>query len=430
VVALKLLVSFLYIVLLAGLSAASAAAQTPAGVPDAPAEPVRMDWDPRPSIRVGDLLRLDFRLKLQGDLRRFSADQSTDDGTFEFHRRRVGIEGELFDQRAEFQIERETRDGGSWRDVYLNVRVADAFEVRAGKFKIPFGLEETTGTTDLDFVDRTLGSDILAPARSVGIMAHGEIGRLFEYEAGGFRKDGENARLTEPAFLLPGEAPSDTGGVIAARIVGTPWGRGGGSRPRFGLAATSGSTREGLNSLRGRTVSGYPFFPRVNVNGRRVRVGLEGEWNPGPLGFRGEYIRDAEERLRQGLGDVDLSTLIGHAWYLSATWVLTGESKAGGIRPGNSLFAGGMGAVEIGTRLETLAFGSVADQGPAFRNPRADHLLGNADRVWTTGVNWYVNRWVKLQGNAIREALDDAERTPVPGRRVFWSGVLRMQLVI
>jgi phosphate-selective porin len=332
-VVLQLLVNSLHVVLLAVLSAASAAAQTQAVVPDAPAERVRVDWDPRPSLRVGDLLRIDFRLKLQGDLRRFSPDQETDDGTFELHRRRAGIAGELFDERAEFQIERELREGGLWRDVYLNVRVTDAFEARAGKFKMPFGLEETTGTTDLDFIHRTLGSDTLAPARSVGIMAHGQMGRLFEYEAGGFRKDGDNARLTEPAFLLPGEAPSDTGGVIAARVVGTPWGRSGGSRPRFGFAATSGSTREGLNSLRGRTVSGYAFFPRVNVNGSRVRVGLEGEWNPGPLGFRGEYIRNAEERLRQGLGGVDLSTLIAHSWYLSATWVLTGESKAGGIRP-------------------------------------------------------------------------------------------------
>jgi phosphate-selective porin OprO/OprP len=428
---LKRLVYCLHITLLAVLSAASASAQTQTESQKKPAERVRMDWDPRPSLRVGDVLRVDFRLKLQADLRSFFPDQPTDDGTFHLHRRRAGIEGALFNQRVEFQIERELRgERGSWRDVFVNVRTSDAFEARAGRFKMPFGLEETTGTMDLDFIYRTLGSDALAPARSVGVMAHGEIGRLVEYEAGGFRKDGDNARLTELAFLRPGEEPADTRAVIAARVVATPWGRGGGSRPRFGIAATSGSTREGLNSLRGRTVFGSAFFPRVNVKGRRVRTGLEGEWNPGPLGFRGEYIRVAEERTGQGLGDVDLSTFVAHSWYFSATWALTGESKAGGIRPQDSLFNGGAGAFEIGTRLETLGFGSASNDGPAFRNPRTDHVLGNTNRVWTNGLNWYVNRWLKIQGNAIREAIDDDARTPVPGRRVFWSGVLRMQLVI
>ena len=42
------------------------------------------------------------------------------------------------------------------------------------------------------------------------------------------------------------------------------------------------------------------------------------------------------------------------------------------------LFDGGIGAVEIGTRLEELRFRSASREGPAFANPRADHLAGNA----------------------------------------------------
>ena len=51
-------------------------------------------------------------------------------------------------------------------------------------------------------------------------------------------------------------------------------------------------------------------------------------------------------------------------------------------------------------------------------------------RVWTAGVNWYPNRWVRLQGNAVRETFEDTNRTPVPGDATFWSGVLRMQVVL
>jgi hypothetical protein len=45
-------------------------------------------------------------------------------------------------------------------------------------------------------------------------------------------------------------------------------------------------------------------------------------------------------------------------------------------------------------------------------------------------VNWYVNRWVKVQGNIIRESIEDPPRGPVPTRPVFWSGVVHFQVVL
>lgn len=391
---------------------------------------VRVDWDPRPSLRFGDVGRIDFRLKLQADVRGFNPEQDTDEGTFELQRRRAGVAGEFFG-RVEFEIERELRERGPWRDVYVDVQASNALEVKAGKFKIPFGLEQTTGTMDQDFIFRTLASTTIAPARDVGVMAHGRFTRAFEYEAGLFRDDGENARLTEPVFLLPGEPEPEGGRVFATRVVTTPVPRGrNNERLRVGVAFTSANLPEGLNSLRGRTVFGSAFFPRVYVRGRRTRMGIEAEWNPGRFGFRSEYMRALDERQGQGLGDIDLSTLITRGWYASATWIVTGERKGGGVNPDDPLFRGGVGAIELASRIETLAFGSASHEGPAFTNPRAEHIAENRDTIWTTGVNWYVNRWVKLQANAIRERIEDPERTPVSGRQVFWSGVFRMQLVL
>ena len=107
-----------------------------------------------------------------------------------------------------------------------------------------------------------------------------------------------------------------------------------------------------------------------------------------------------------------------------------GERKADGIQPKRPLFSRGIGAVEIGTRLESLSFGSVSQEGPAFRNPRAEHIAENKEFVWTTGVNWYPNRWVKVQANAIRERIEDELRTPVAGQQTFWSGVIRLQFAL
>jgi phosphate-selective porin OprO/OprP len=389
---------------------------------------VRTDWNPRPSLRIGDVARIDFRLKLQFDFRTFSPDQPGDDGTFVLRRRRAAIDGTLF-KRIDFQIERELRERGPWRDVYANGRIANALEIRAGKFKMPFGLEENTSSTDLDFIYRTVGTIALTPARDVGGMAHGRVGRLLDYEAGGFRHDGEDA-LSEEGFLLTGEQRPPSERAIAARIVTTPWGRGGGARPRLGLAATSSDVPEGLNSMTGRSVFRSKFFPRVYVRGRRLRVGAQAEWNPGPFGFRSEYIKVTEERNGQGLGDVDLSNLIGRSWYASGTWVVTGENKAGGIGPRRPLLQGGIGSIEIGARFDSTTFDSASHAGPAFRNPRADNVKANTERVWTTGVSWYINRWLKIQANGIRETFTDVQRTPVAGETSFWSGVARLQVVL
>jgi phosphate-selective porin OprO/OprP len=413
--------------LLASTSVTMAGAQTPAG--DPPDKPrTRVDWNPRPSLRIGDAARIDFRLKLQLDLRAFSPDQPVDDGTFQLHRRRAAVEGTLF-KRVDFQVERELRERGPWRDVYADARIDNALQFQGGKFKMPFGLEETTGTMDLDFIYRTVGTVALTPARDVGGMAHGRLGRTLEYEAGAFRHDGEGA-LSEEGFLLPGEEQPRAERAIAARVLATPWGRGGGSRPRLGLAATSSAVPEGLNSVAGRSVFRSTFFPRLYVRGRRMRIGAQAEWNPGPFGFRSEYIRVSEDRNGQGLGDVDLSALIGRSWYASATWVVTGEKKGNGIGPRRPLLQGGIGSIEVAARFERAALGSAAHDGPAFRNPRADNVLGNAERVWTTGANWYVNRWFKVQANGIREMFEDAQRTPVSGHTTFWSGVIRLQAVL
>jgi phosphate-selective porin len=234
-----------------------------------------------------------------------------------------------------------------------------------------------------------------------------------------------------PVFALPGEIPPAPGRSIAGRVIVTPWGRGGRARPRLGVAVTSSTVAEGLNSLRGRSVFEAGFFDRIYVRGRRTRLGGEAEWSPGPFGLRAEYIRVTEGRERQGLGDSNLSDLIARSWYMSGTWVITGEKKAGGVKPPRRpLFQGGAGAFEVGTRMESVRFSSASREGPAFTNPRAEHVAPSGERVWTTGVTWFWNRWFRIQVNAIREEFDDPARSPAPGTRRFWSGVLRTQLAI
>jgi phosphate-selective porin len=199
---------------------------------------------------------------------------------------------------------------------------------------------------------------------------------------------------------------------------------------RVGAAYTWADVPEGLNSLRGRNMlETFTFFEPVYVNGPRQRFGFEVDFIAGPASVRSEWMQSRETRDGQGLRNEDLSAFVSTGWYLSGTWVLTGEAKADGVTPRRPLFRDGFGAVEVGVRYDQLELGSASHEGPAFPNPRADHLLPNRDAVWTVGVNWFPIRWVRVSANAFHETYDDPERTPILGTTEYWSGLLRLQIV-
>lgn len=414
----------------AALLALLTAGVAPAAAQDQPPDdnPSGLRWRNRPSIQFGDV-RLDIRLKAAYDWRWFDPEIGEIDGLWRV--RRGGINGEIGDH-VEFQIERDLFETGDWRDVFVNWRSFRQFELSVGRFKVPFGREQLVSVTSVDFAARTLASSTIAPARDKGLMAHGRFfQRGLTYEVGVFDDDGDNGRLEEEQFTVVGEL-EDVGPSFAGRLTATPL------RPlaetfeafRVGFAYGAASIPEGLNSLRGRSLYGtVDFFEPVYVNGRRTRMGVEMTYTPGPLGFTAEWMQAREQRKGQGLSEDDLSDLITTGWYAAATWLLTGEDKEDFEDPRRPLFDGGVGAIEAAVRYERLGFESAEKIGPAFTNPRAEHILPNSDRIWTVGVNWFANRWVRLTLNAVHEEFEDAARAPILGTSDYWSGVARLQIV-
>jgi phosphate-selective porin len=135
-------------------------------------------------------------------------------------------------------------------------------------------------------------------------------------------------------------------------------------------------------------------------------------WTPGPFSLKSELIRLEDERRGQGLIGDDLPSIVSNGWYVSGSWVATGERKTARVEPRRPLFQGGVGAIELAARYEQLGFGSpsadggLEDVAPAL-HPRAARLTSVRDHLVSVGVNWYLNRWVRVQVNAIRE--DGAE---------------------
>jgi phosphate-selective porin len=252
------------------------------------------------------------------------------------------------------------------------------------------------------------------------------------YEAGIFEHDGRNARPRNPERMFGDQTIALRLGVQPFRasktvfedlLVGV-------AMTRSDLADANGLL-EGRPGLRARTPMDVEFFESdVYIRGRRERRGFEARWRPGPASIKAEYIKVTDQRLEESVEDTDLSPFLAKGWYVSGTVALTGDKKADGLdAPKRPIGRGGIGAVEVGARLEEITYGSVAT-GEASTSPRSDVIPGNGDRVTTFGVNWYLNRWIKVQFNLIREKITDPSQGPLPSQPTFWSRILRFQFTI
>ncbi|MFN7916370.1 MAG: porin [Vicinamibacterales bacterium] len=402
-------------------------------------EGLRFTWKDHPSLRAGDWLRLDFGAKIQGDRMNPGDDPKGFDDT-QLTRARVGIDGELF-KVFQFSIERELTSNGdvklnakstktNWRDLYGEIKIADALQVRGGRFKVPFSLDQLTGISNNDFIYRSLGASYLAPARDIGGMVHGRFfGRDLTYAVGLFEHDGDNSRSNKVTG-----ADRTLAARVTARLL----------KPiKFlnlddaefgGNFATSevNDDSELPNGLRGRTlISDATFFDPVFVRGTRNRYGADVDWHDHQVGARAEYLAVTDAREGQGLRGNNLNAARAQAYYVQGTWLITGETKDRPVDPANPLPMKGVGAVEIAVRLERMWFDSKATGEPAFSNSRAEVILPNGNKVFTAGLNWYLNRWMKLQFNAIHQEIEDAGRTPMlDGTTKFWGTVFRAQLAL
>jgi phosphate-selective porin OprO/OprP len=418
--------------------------------PDEPLDPElyrgtvgwKLDWTQHPSMRYGDLFRLDVTAKLQEDGHSSYGVVAGLD-PWEFHRNRLGVKGYLT-KKIEYEIEHEftekeltekdVQEGltpkSQWKDVYVNLTYLKKGQIQIGKFKVPFGLDQLTGVTHNDFVYRSLGANYLDPGRDIGVMVHAPFFKHgLTYAVGGFFNDGDNAKSKK----IEGG-----GATFAARVTGMPFRRLSTSslgNIEIGSAFTYSRLSDDSfrpNGLRGRTVMTQDtFFVSVYVKGHRRRWESDADWTSGPASVRTEFTWESDDRLGQGIGDEDLSDARGRAWYVSGTFILTGERKQRPVKAAEPFAQGGIGAIELAGRFERMWFDSapVGDE-PPLRNPRAVNIYPSGDYALTLGINWTLNRFTKIQFNGIREQVEDPERNPVPNGAAFWSRVIRLQFVL
>jgi len=385
---------------------------------------VKLSFDKRPSMKAGNLLTAGIRFKAQVDFRDFPDEPETPSKpVVDLPRTRIGVEGRLM-REFDYQIEGELSDASQpWRDIFIQTRSFRLLQVRAGQFKIPFSLEQLTSGMDLDFNYRSLAASFLAPGRDVGLMVFGRaVNETLRYQAGVFKHGGDNVRESERT-----DAQADR--TYAGRLVVRPWNTYDNLFRTFsaGVAFTTGVLPAGPNGVRGKTIPGDTFFQQLFVNGNRRRIGGEFQWRPGPVQLQGEYIETRDQRFGQGIENQDLPNAYARGWYASGVWLLTGGQMRDSIAPDRPFLRGGIGAIEIGVRRERLAAWSPGVNDGSFSSPRAPWVMPRADDVWTVGVNWFWNPFVKLVANVIHERRTEDGRVLV-SQGNLWSQVFRVQL--
>lgn len=228
-------------------------------------------------LQAGDL-RLDPTGRVQVQLNTTSVDEddvavAPASSAFETRRIRLGTTFTYGDW-IEGKVEVDFSGGGArLTDGFADLAVTEEMGIRAGQFKKPFGLFELESSTKIRTIERGLrirgvgelvgvagetqsllsGSDYLG--RQIGVMAHGQVGRL-GYAAGVFNGEGANTRETEASKAY---AARLTYGVRDALVLGAavsrqPTGSFDGSDEVHGTAvevdaAWGGFRREGLTVM-------------------------------------------------------------------------------------------------------------------------------------------------------------------------------------
>jgi phosphate-selective porin OprO/OprP len=345
-----------------------------------------------------------FQLRLKGyaqfDGRSFLAvDKVPAVDTFLMRRVRPILEGTLA-RNFEFRIMPDFGAGSvTLQEAYLEFKWMPEVNVRAGRFKVPVGLERLQSSANTTFVELALPTN-LTPNYDLGYQVAGNfLNGSLSYQTGVFNGVPDN-----------GSSDSDTQNYkdAAARISAQPF-KATDWEPLRGLSLGAGwSYGKNLGSVSSPSLPSYKtpgqltFFNYRSdgsntgtavANGDLRRFSPQATYYYGPLGVLAEYIASSQP-VKIGANQRDIRN---EAWQVTTSFVLTGENASyTGVNPRTSLdlSKGTWGAWELAGRFSTLLVS--ADAFPLFADPAK--VTKNA-RAWAYGINGYLNKNVKIQAD-------------------------------
>ena len=268
----------------------------------------------------------------------------------------------------------EGEDSYETKDLYLRYKGFDFADIKIGQSKEPFGLENVTSSGNSLFTERSLSTFALGRSKGVNLS---EANRAYSWSIGKYKVE-QN-----------GKVKADGDRAYTARATISPINRDT-SYIHFGLAYTNRDLQGAEYEIKtnGGVDSGFNFLDTRNIATETiVKKGAEAAWGRGPLSLQGEY----QQLQIEALNTNQSATYQGY--YTQLSYFLTNDHRPykkgrfSGVKPNSK-----QGAWELTLRKTAL---QSVEIGSANNNDAID--------IATTvvGVNYYLNKKVKLMLNAI-----------------------------
>jgi len=379
----------------------------------------------RNSIQLTGRMHLDYRDidndgLSAGNLGDIDKDGATGASQFELRRARLGVKGK-FAKYFNYEVVGNLPGTATIDVAFLDFAKYDQMQLRVGKFKQPFGLEQLTSSNNIDFLERSY-VDQTAPGKKLGAMLFGEpkvgttyAGSIFQmndvendaksedmsYAGRGTLNFAElmgnkdaiyhvglagynNSSTIRPTSSSQSAGSSTTSGtffsyrtpgrglsnIFRAQIQGDSVGSG----HTHTVDATSSSTTAATSSTVANTA---PGVSDATADIEAKGYGLEGILAYNSFKLQGEYTRgESKANFRDGTGRMKLDN---EAFYGEALWLLTGEKYSGSYKKG--VFSSikpmkefdldnfsGLGAWELGLRYEAFDVSDTVRSGTGLEN--------------------------------------------------------------
>ena len=401
----------------------------------------------RNSISLTGRMHLDYRFNEGGfeDGRIEDRDTQSLADQFELRRARLGVKGK-FAKDFKYEVVGNLPGTATIDVAFLDWAKYDKFQIRTGKFKQPFGLEQLTSSNNIALMERSY-VDQTVPGKKIGLQVMGAPGAGLTYALSTYQPHD-----TELNISGGGKASGAARGTINfAEIMGNKEmimhvGLSG-LDTAYSISTSSTSQTNNVSDDQRGTISSFrtpgrglnnAFRGQVNgdpcttagVSGgctsefgatvKQQAYGLEGIFASGPFKLAGEYSEanyKGTKTVTAGLNEVKYDT---QTYYVEAGWFITGEKYASSYK--NGVFSsfkpnddfdldnGKWGAVEALFRVEgykvddvSIAQGGVSSaNGGRIQGGQTGVLatgIESAARTYTGGIRWILNPNVVIKAN-------------------------------
>ena len=346
-----------------------------------------------------------------------------------FRRARIGADGTVF-KDFDYRILLDfggsgVENAGQLYEGWVQYTGLKPLKIRLGAFSPSLGLEDQGSTNGMPFLERPGASDT---ARA---LAGGDIRTALQVFANGDRWFAAGAVTGRTIGVINTGTASATAQTFSDQLAltgrfafqpfhGYDWLIQTGVHGSYvihpantagpGVTGTTALSSYGvrLSDTAELRVDGTKFIDTGTINARHAdTIGLELAAQRRNLFLQAEYESFNVER-----SDAGVSNPRFYGWYVEGSWILTGEARkynagtaafdAPPVEHPFKLHGGGWGAWEVGLRYSEMNLNyhagaaGTALAATTVGGSITDGIRGGDQRIWTVGVNWYLNPIVRL----------------------------------